>query len=351
MLILSAEYVREHGGNPRNLGLYGQEDNGGVWSICKMNMLLHGIPDADLRNDDTLAEPLHLEGGELMRFDRVITNPPFSQNYAADGIPFPERFRYGFCPESGKKADLMFVQHMLSVLRPDGAWSAPSCPTACCSGRAEKEIRTGFIEDDLLDAVIGLAPNLFYGTGIPACILVLRAKGAKPAERQGKVLFINADREYYEGRARTTCSPSTSRRSSAPTSASPTSRASPPWCPTTSWPRTTTTSTSAATPTTPRRPSPTTCAPTSSAACRRRRSRPRPSCSMPTASTPCTCWSSGTSATSTSAAELNEQRRPQAAHRGRPRSPGQGADPRRRLRGLVERAGAPHRRSCPRPRS
>ncbi len=68
-------------------------------------------------------------------------------------------------------------------------------------GGAEREIRKGFIQDDLLDAVIGLAPNLFYGTGIPACVLVLRAKGAKPAERRGKVLFINADAEYRAGRA------------------------------------------------------------------------------------------------------------------------------------------------------
>ncbi|MCA9634381.1 MAG: SAM-dependent DNA methyltransferase, partial [Myxococcales bacterium] len=120
MLIMSAEHVREHGGNPKNLGLYGQEDNGGVWSISKMNMILHGIPDADLRNGDTLGEPLHVSGGELMRFDRVLTNPPFSQNYVADGLPFKERFPYGFCPESGKKADLMFVQHMVSVLRQGG---------------------------------------------------------------------------------------------------------------------------------------------------------------------------------------------------------------------------------------
>src|SRR5665811_1186015 len=120
MLILSREYVEEHGGDPRNLALYGQEDNGGVWSISKMNMILHGINDADLRNGDTLAEPLHVEGGELMRFDRVITNPPFSQNYSHEGIPFPERFQYGWCPTSGKKADLMFVQHMLAVLRPGG---------------------------------------------------------------------------------------------------------------------------------------------------------------------------------------------------------------------------------------
>ncbi|MEM6794745.1 MAG: N-6 DNA methylase [Acidobacteriota bacterium] len=117
LLVMSKEYLDEHRMDSRNLGLYGQESNGGVWSISKMNMLLHGIPDADLRNGDTLAEPMHLEAGELTRFDRVLTNPPFSQNYTKDGIPFPERFRYGFCPESGKKADLMFVQHMVAVLR------------------------------------------------------------------------------------------------------------------------------------------------------------------------------------------------------------------------------------------
>ena len=88
MLILSREYVEEHGGEPANLRLYGQDNNGGVWSICKMNMILHGIPDADIQNDDTLTHPLHREGGELMRFDRVITNPPFSQNYTREGMEF-----------------------------------------------------------------------------------------------------------------------------------------------------------------------------------------------------------------------------------------------------------------------
>ena len=205
MLIMSAEHVREHGGNPKNLGLYGQEDNGGVWSISKMNMILHGIPDADLRNGDTLGEPAHVSGGDLMRFDRVLTNPPFSQNYSADGLPFKERFPYGFCPESGKKADLMFVQHMVSVLREGGPGGGMVCTVmphgVLFRGGAERDIRRGFIEDDLLDAVIGLAPNLFYGTGIPACVLVLRAKGSKPAGREGKVLFINADAELRAGRA------------------------------------------------------------------------------------------------------------------------------------------------------
>ncbi|MGM0575155.1 MAG: N-6 DNA methylase [Myxococcota bacterium] len=201
MLNLSAEHVEEHGGNPRNLGLYGQEANGAVWSISKMNMILHGIRDADLRNGDTLEEPLHQEHGELMRFDRVLTNPPFSQNYSADGLPFRERFPYGMCPESGKKADLMFVQHMIAVMREGGMVCTVMPHGVLFRGGAEKDIRKGFIEDDLLDAVIGLAPNLFYGTGIPASVLVFRAKGSKPKARRGKVLFINADAEYRAGRA------------------------------------------------------------------------------------------------------------------------------------------------------
>jgi len=201
MLIMSKQYVEERGGNSTNLGLYGQDNNGGVWSMCKMNMILHGIQGADIQNDDTLWSPLHLEGGELMRFDRVITNPPFSQNYTRGGMKFSERFHYGFCPESGKKGDLMFLQHMLAVLRTNGMMATVMPHGVLFRGSTEKDIRKGIIQDDLLEAVIGLPPNLFYGTGIPACILVCRAKGAKPEERQNKVLFINADAEYHAGRA------------------------------------------------------------------------------------------------------------------------------------------------------
>lgn len=219
MLILSKEYIDEHGGDGRKANLFGQEFNGTVWSIAKMNMLLHGISTADLQNEDTLADPRHIENGELRRFDRVLTNPPFSINWGnteknADGTPawapkFPERFRFGQVPLGAKKADLMFLQHMIAVTR-DGGMIATVMPHGVLfRGGEEKTIRAGIIEEDLLEAVIGLAPNLFYGTGIPACILVLRQQvqngaqrvSGKPKERQGKVLFINADREYFEGRA------------------------------------------------------------------------------------------------------------------------------------------------------
>jgi type I restriction enzyme M protein len=202
MLILSKDYVEEHGGNPRNLHLAGQEYNGSVWSISKMNLLLHGIPDADMQNGDTLAEPMHVHGGQLDRFDRVLSNPPFSLNYDRDGMQHPERFQWGWAPEGGKKADLMFVQHMVSVLKGGRGIAATVMPHGVLfRGGAERDIRTRLLDDDIIEAVIGLAPNLFYGTGIPACVLVLRAPGTKPAERAGKVLFINADAEFAVGRA------------------------------------------------------------------------------------------------------------------------------------------------------
>lgn len=203
MLILSKDYVEENGGNRRNLALAGQEKDGSVWAISKMNLLLHGIPDADLRNnnDGTLEDPAHIQGGELMRFDRVITNPPFSLNYNKDAIPFAERFRYGYTPENGKKADLMFVQHMLAVTRTDGLVATVMPHGVLFRGGDEGKIRSGLLDDDIIEAIIGLGPQLFYGTGIPACILILRHKDSKPLQRKDNVLFINADREYREGRA------------------------------------------------------------------------------------------------------------------------------------------------------
>ena len=201
MLIYARNHVADSGGDRTNLVLAGQETNGTTWSISKMNMLLHGIRDADLRNDDTLTNPAHVRDGELVRFDRVITNPPFSQTYDKASLAHIERFRYGYTPEGGKKADLMFLQHMLAVLKPDGIVATVMPHGVLFRGGAEGTIRRAIIEDDLIDTVIGLGPNLFYGTGIPAAILILRAKGSKPPERKGRVLFINADRDYGEGRA------------------------------------------------------------------------------------------------------------------------------------------------------
>jgi type I restriction enzyme M protein len=208
MLILSREFVEESGEDTTNLRLYGQDNGHSAWAICKLNMILHGIHDADIQREDTLLHPLHREGGELERFDRVITNPPFSQNYTRSEMEFPERFDWGWCLTTGKKGDLMFAQHMLAVCKPGGMVATVMPHGVLFRGGEEKKIRQKFVEQDLIDTIIGLPPNLFYGAGIPACILVMRpnlSKKApnpnKPQEHRGKILFINADAEYYAGRA------------------------------------------------------------------------------------------------------------------------------------------------------
>ncbi|CAA0116779.1 putative type I restriction enzymeP M protein [Halioglobus japonicus] len=198
MLIQMRDYLREKGGDADELALYGQEKMGTTWSICKMNMLLHGISHADIRQEDTIREPQHLgEDNELKRFDRVVANPPFSQNYIKKDLKFSGRFPV-MMPEKGKKADLMFVQHMLAVLKHDGRLASVMPHGVLFRGGEEREARKHFIEHGYLEAIIGLPSNLFYGTGIPACILVMNKAGA--AERD-HVLFINADREYREGKA------------------------------------------------------------------------------------------------------------------------------------------------------
>ncbi len=203
MLIQTRDYLRENKQDAGELVLAGQEENGTTWSICKMNMLLHGISDAKIEQGDTLREPKHFAvSNELTRFDRVLANPPFSQNYIKKDIIQPGRFPV-FMPEKGKKADLMFVQHMLAVLKSDGRLASIMPHGVLFRGGDEREARKHFIKNGYLEAVIGLPGNLFYGTGIPACILVMNKQGAK--DRSGNprshVLFVNADREYREGKA------------------------------------------------------------------------------------------------------------------------------------------------------
>lgn len=203
MLIQTRDYLRENKEDAGELILAGQEENGTTWSICKMNMLLHGISDAKIEQGDTLRAPKHFaETNELTRFDRVLANPPFSQNYIKKDIAQPGRFSV-FMPEKGKKADLMFVQHMLAVLKQDGRLATIMPHGVLFRGGDEREARKHFIKNGYLEAVIGLPGNLFYGTGIPACILVMNKDGAKDTEGNPRshVLFINADREYREGKA------------------------------------------------------------------------------------------------------------------------------------------------------
>lgn len=216
MLIQSVQYVEDNGQDPRDLDLYGQELNGTVWAICKMNMILHNLPNAHIEQGDTLQEPLHRDTtGSWKRFDRVLANPPFSQNYSLAKMEHKGRFPYGYAPETGKKADLMFVQHMLASLTPTGLMATVMPHGVLFRGGSEKVIRKGLLghqhveqellETNFIEAVIGLPPALFYGTGIPACILILNK--AKPETHRDKVLFINADAEYAEGKVQNSLRP------------------------------------------------------------------------------------------------------------------------------------------------
>jgi type I restriction enzyme M protein len=196
-LIQAHQYVEEQGQDPNDLALYGQDSNGTVWSICIMNMILHNITRFNIENGDTLEDPQILENGAPRKFDCVLANPPFSQNYSRASMTFPSRFRE-FCPETGKKADLMFVQHMIASLKPDGHMATIMPHGVLFRGGKEKLIRELLIEDDSIEAIISLPLGLFYGTGIAACVLVVNK--SKPDALKNKVLFINADREFAEGK-------------------------------------------------------------------------------------------------------------------------------------------------------
>ena len=196
-LIQAHQYVEEQGEDANNLALYGQDPNGTTWSICNMNMILHNVTRFTIENGDTLEDPLILQNGQIRRFDRVLANPPFSQNYSRANMKFTNRFRE-WCPETGKKADLMFVQHMLASLKSDGHMATIMPHGVLFRGGKEKLIRERLIHDDFIEAIISLPQGLFYGTGIPACVLVCNKN--KPDDLRDKVLFINADREYAEGK-------------------------------------------------------------------------------------------------------------------------------------------------------
>ena len=198
MLIECAHFIERGSGNPGNLTLHGQEKNLGTWAICRMNMLLHGLPDARIEKGDTIRNPKLVDEGELLLYDRVIANPPFSLDEWGREVAEHDgygRFRFGMPPKS--KGDLAFVQHMVAVLNASGRLGVVMPHGVLFRGAAEGKIRKGLLQEDLFEAVIGLPTNLFYGTGIAAAILVLNR--AKPAERTGKVLFVEASREFEEG--------------------------------------------------------------------------------------------------------------------------------------------------------
>lgn len=199
MLVQSVHHLREQNQNSKNISLYGQEINVGTWAICKMNLLLHGLRDAQIKRCDTLRDPKLLSKGRLMEFDIVIANPPFSlKNWGyekAQSDPY-KRFRFGIPPKG--YGDYAFVQHMITTINSSGRLGVVLPHGALFRGGAEGKIRKGIIEEDILEAIIGLPPKLFYGTGIPACLMIINK--IKSKERKGKILFIYGASDYLEGK-------------------------------------------------------------------------------------------------------------------------------------------------------
>lgn len=198
MLIQSHQYVEEQGLNANDLELFGQESDPTVVAISKMNIILHNITNYNIEYGDTLEEPLNVKNGKLIEFDRVIANPPFSQNYNRSTMKDDTRFIYGFAPESGKKGDLMFVQHMLASCKHNGLVVVVMPHGVLFRGGKEKEIRENILKADVLEGIISLPPQLFYGTSIPACIMVFNKN--KPDSLRKKVFIINADKDFAEGK-------------------------------------------------------------------------------------------------------------------------------------------------------
>jgi len=208
MLIECANAVKAAGRSVARMRFYGQEVNQTSSAIGRMNLYVHDVDDADIKRGDTLRDPLFTDGlGKLRSFDVVIANPPFSlknwgrETWATDPH---RRSEYGGVPPKNS-GDMAWLQHMLASARPDGGRVGVVMPHGVLfrSG-AEKKIRRHLIEEDLLETVIGLGPNLFYGTTIPACLLILRK--AKDPVWSGKVRIIDGSAQFSVGRNQNTLS-------------------------------------------------------------------------------------------------------------------------------------------------
>lgn len=209
LLLKCGRLVRERSGS-RKYALYGQEAIGSTWALAKMNMFLHGEDNHRIEWGDTIRNPKLLDTtSSLKHFDIVVANPPFSLekwgHEGADADRF-SRFRRGVPPRT--KGDYAFILHMVETMKPGTGRMAVVVPHGVLfRGAAEGRIRQKLIEENLLDVVIGLPEKLFYGTGIPAAVLVLRKKKA-----DDKVLFIDASRDYQDGKNQNYLRPSDLQR-------------------------------------------------------------------------------------------------------------------------------------------
>ena len=191
LLLNCAMMLKEQGKEYRTLRLYGQEINLITSGIARMNMLLHGFEEFNIVRGNTLSNPLFMEYDELQQFDVVLANPPYSIK-SWDQAAFTNdafgRNIWGTPPQGC--ADYAFQQHIMKSLKPETGRCVVLWPHGILFRDAEKEMRRKMIESDCVDCVIGLGANLFYNSPMEACLLICRTK--KPAERKGKILFINA---------------------------------------------------------------------------------------------------------------------------------------------------------------
>lgn len=191
LLLNCAMMLKEQGKEYRTLRLYGQEINLITSGIARMNMLLHGFEEFNIVRGNTLSNPIFMEYDELQKFDIVLANPPYSIK-SWDQAAFTDdqygRNIWGTPPQGC--ADYAFQQHIMKSLKPDTGRCVVLWPHGILFRDAEREMRHKMIESDCVDCVIGLGPNLFYNSPMEACLLICRMQ--KPANRRGKILFINA---------------------------------------------------------------------------------------------------------------------------------------------------------------
>ena len=191
LLLNCALHLKEEGKEYRTLKLYGQEINLITSAIARMNMFMHGIEEFDIARGDTLAQPAFIENDELKKFNVILANPPYSikawDRKSFESDPYGRNI-WGTPPQGC--ADYAFQQHIQKSLNTDNGRSISLWPHGILFRDSEAEMRRKMVEQDLLECVIGLGPNLFYNSPMEACLLI--TNNNKPVERKGKILFINA---------------------------------------------------------------------------------------------------------------------------------------------------------------
>jgi len=194
---------------PNGLSIYGQEKDNATWALSRMNMILHGNETHNIQQGDTLADPKFLKGEQLQTFDYFVANPPFSVKTWKNGFD-KEYGRFdGFAEPPEKNGDYAFLLHMVKSLKSDGRGAVILPHGVLFRGNTEAQIREELIKRGLIKAIIGLPANLFYGTGIPACIIVIDKKEA--TSRTG-IFMIDASKGFEKDGAKNRLRPRDMRK-------------------------------------------------------------------------------------------------------------------------------------------